>query len=334
MIRCSFFKVLIVISTAALLLSACRQKEAVKSGKAKILQIAVIPKGTTHEFWKSVHAGALKAAGELGNVNIIWKGPQKEDDRESQITVVDDFISRGVDGIVLAPLDNVALKNPVRDASKAGIPVVIIDSGLEGEYHKSFVATNNFEAGKMAGRHMGALLGGKGQLLVMRYMEGSASTMKRENGFLEVIRDEFPQINILSDNQYAGPTTETALARAENLLIRFPQVEAVYCPNESSTFGMLKALQDIDKAGAIKFVGFDASEGLVRALSQGQIQALIVQNPMKMGQMGVEAMVKTLRGDTVQKVIDTGAEIITRENMNQPDMQTLLNPPLDKYLKS
>ncbi len=298
----------------------------------KTFTIAVIPKGTNHEFWKSIHAGAIKAAREMGNVNIDWKGPQKEDDRDAQITVVEDFISKRVDGIVLAPLDNTALARPVADASSNNIPVVIIDSGLESDVYRSFISTDNFKAGAMAAKEMGKLCNGQGKALIMRYMEGSASTMERENGFLQTLKLDFPEIEILSDNQYAGPTTETALQTAENLLIRFPQANAIFCPNESSTFGMLKALRDINKAGNVQFIGFDASRVLVEGLKAGEIKGLIVQNPLKMGYLGVKTMVSILKGETVEKVIETGAELVTQENMAQPEIAELLNPPLDQYL--
>ena len=295
--------------------------------------VAVIPKGTTHEFWKSIHAGAVKAAQELGNVNIDWKGPQKEDDRDAQITVVQDFIAKQVDGIVLAPLDNVALARPVSDANTTGIPVVIIDSGLEGEVHKSFVATDNYKGGAMAARHLGEITGGQGNLIMLRYQEGSASTMAREQGFLETVKKDYPNLNILSDNQHAGATTETALQKAETLLLRFPKVTAVFCPNESSTFGMLKALRDIEKAGSVKFVGFDASQPLVNALKAGEIDGLIVQDPVKMGYLGVKTMVSVLRGETVERNVDTGAQLVTKSNMEEQAIADLLSPPLDKYLK-
>src|SRR6516225_6666474 len=114
------------------------------------LTIAVIPKGTSHVFWQSVHAGAQKAASELG-VDVVWRGPIREDDRDSQVSEVEGFVSRGVSGIVLAPLDETALAPPVAAAVKSGIPVVIIDSGLKGEGYLSFVATDNLKGGRLGG---------------------------------------------------------------------------------------------------------------------------------------------------------------------------------------
>src|SRR5215217_5031099 len=194
----------------------------------KKLTIAVIPKGTTHEFWKSIHAGSNKAASELSaqgtDVEVIWKGPLREDDREQQIQVVEGFAAQGVNGIVLAPLDDRALARPVSDAKRAGVPTVIIDSGLESEEIVSFVATDNRKGGTLAADRMGQLLSGKGKVLVLRYAEGSASTSEREEGFISQIKQKFPEIELVSTNQYAGATRDTAKRASENLLNTYGEV--------------------------------------------------------------------------------------------------------------
>lgn len=322
-----------VSSILCLLFMTCGKKERESLPRDKIIKIkiAVIPKGMTHEFWKTIHAGAVKASREL-NVEIFWKGPQKEDDRSHQITVVEDFISRGVNGIVLAPLDDRALCRPVQEAVRENIPVVIIDSGLQGEDYISFVATDNYKGGVLAAKKMGELLQGKGKIFLIRYQEGSASTMKREKGFLDTMTTEFPDVSLLVQDQYAGSTTETAYQLAENLLSRFPEVEGIFCPNESSTFGTLRALQESRLAGKVKFVGFDSSPKLVQALRDGHIHALVLQDPMKMGYLGVKQMAFHLRGQEIEKRIDTGVYIATKENMDDPEIKSLLSPDLSSYL--
>jgi len=323
-IRISFLAPLI----AGLILSGCGGKGAPPAaGEAKSLTIAVIPKGMTHEFWKSIHAGAVQAAGELG-VEILWKGPQKEDDRAQQITVVEDVISRGVDGIVLAPLDDRALIRPVQDAGREKIPVIIIDSGLQGRDYISFVATDNFQGGVLAARRLGELLSGKGRIFMVRYLEGSASTAERERGFLETVTKDWPGLQLLVKDQFAGATTESAYQLGENLLGRFPDVEGVFCPNESSTFGMLRALQESRLAGKVKFVGFDSSPKLVQALRDGHLHGLILQNPVKMGYLGVTWMVQYLRGRPVPDRVDTGVTLVTKETMDTPEIKALLSPDL------
>lgn len=295
------------------------------------LQIAVIPKGTTHEFWKAIHAGAAKAAHDL-DVEIIWQGPQKEDDRQMQIQVVQNFISRGVDGIVLAPLDARSLTRPVEAAVNRGIPVVVIDSGLESEAQASFVATNNLEGGRMGAQRLAELIDGKGKVVMMRYQEGSASTTNREAGFLEGLSQYAPEAELLSDNQYSGPTLEKALQASQNLLNRFPEIDAIFCPNESSTQGMLRALQTAGRAGQVKLVGFDANETLLGGLQSGEIHGLVVQDPFNMAYQGVETMVSVIRGESVESQVDTRIMMITADNMNEPLAQELLNPDLETWL--
>ncbi len=303
----------------------------------KTLQIAVIPKGTTHEYWKSVHAGANKAQQELTQagtpINILWKGSVREDDRNGQIDVVETFLAQQVDGIVLAPLDSQALVRPVQDAVKQKVPVVIIDSGLNGSDYTSMAATDNEKGGLLGGQQLAKLMGGKGRVLLLPYAQGSASTEGREKGFMEAMKQN-PGITVLSGNQYGGPTTDTAYKTSQNLLARYgSQTDGVFASNETNTRGMRLALKDAGLLGKVKFVGFDASADLVQALQAKEIQALVVQDPFKMGYVGVKTLVQVIQGQKVPKSIDTGVTLVTLDNLNTPDVKTLLNPPLDQYLK-
>lgn len=303
------------------------------------LHIAVVPKGTTHEFWQSIHAGAIKAARELASqgvdVRITWKGPLREDDREQQIQVVEGFLSQGVSGIVLAPLDTTALVRPVDEARAAGIPTVVIDSDLASDVQVSFVATDNHRGGAMGADRLGQLLEGKGKVLLLRYQEGSASTDARERGFLERMASAFPGIEVISSDQYAGATRDTAKRASENLLNRYgDQIQGIFTPNESSTAGMLLALQDVGRAGRVRFVGFDSSETFVAAMRQGQLDGVVLQNPFEMGYQGVKTMVAHLRGTPVEKRIDTGVTVVTPDNLDTPASQALLHPPISEYLGS
>jgi len=328
---------ILLVLLSAILLPGCTRPATETDGNKK-LTIAVIPKGTTHEFWKSIHAGCLKAAGELSaqgtQVDVIWKGPLREDDREQQIQVVEGFSSQGVNGIVLAPLDNRALVRPVEEAKRAGVPTVIIDSALASDAIVSFVATDNRKGGMLAADRMGELLGGKGKVLMLRYQEGSASTQDREDGFVEELKNKYPNIQLISSDQYAGATRDTAKRASENLLNRFADtIQGIFTPNESSTAGMLLALEDIGKAGKVIFVGFDTSERFTEAMRNKQLHGIVVQNPFNMGYLGVRTMVEQLQGKAVEKRIDTGVTMVTPDNMNAPETQTLLHPPLDQYLK-
>lgn len=312
--------------------SGCKKED---PNENKRLTIAVIPKGTIHEFWKSVHAGADMAGQELG-VDILWKGPLKEDDREAQISVVENIITRGVDGIVLAPLDDAALRRPVDEAMRIGIPVVIFDSGLQGDNYISYVATDNFKAGQLAGQYMAKLLDGKGNVAVLRYSEGSDSTTKREDGFLDAIA-AFEGIKVTTSNQYAGVTTESALQAAENLLSRFGategnlRIDGIFCSTEPTALGILRALQNAGYSGKVKFVGFDSSDTMIAALRAGELSGFVVQNPIRIGYLGTKTLVSHIRGEQVPRRIDTGSTLVTIENIDEAEIYTLLNPDLSQY---
>ncbi|MBN1653439.1 MAG: substrate-binding domain-containing protein [Deltaproteobacteria bacterium] len=333
--------ILTILSIYILLISGCgkdpalseRGAEKASTGaRLKKIRIAVIPKGTTHEFWKSIHAGANKAGRSLG-VEIIWKGPVREDDRDEQIKVVENLIASRVDGIVLAPLDDAALARPASDAAREGIPVVIIDSDIKWKERVSFVATDNYRGGAMAAERLGERLKGRGRVMMLRYQEGSASTTQREAGFLETIASKFPKIEIVSSNRYGGATTETSYGVSENLLIKYRALQGIFCPNESTTFGMLRALQDAGRADKLFFVGFDSSVKLVQALHKGEIDALVLQNPFRMGELGVQTLLTHIRGEKVAPRIDTGVVLATKENMQQPEIRQLLSPDLTLWLK-
>jgi ribose transport system substrate-binding protein len=309
-------------------LAGCEPTRPPPLNSPPVIRIAVIPKGTTHEFWRAVQAGAQKAGRELG-ATVTFQGPEREDDRESQVSLVQNTISVRPDAIVLAPLDARALVDPVRQARAAGIPVVIIDSGLEaraGEDFVSFVATDNRKGGQMAGRRLGEALGGRGRVVILRYLEGSASTTQREEGCLQALT-EFAGIEVIDPGRYAGATRATAQEAAENLLAASGSFDGVFCPNESSTYGMLLALRTRGLAGKVRFVGFDASDAAIEAVRAGEVEGLVLQNPVRMGYLGVKAAIDHLRGGVVEPEIDTGALLLTRDNLDSPEARELLAPP-------
>jgi len=318
-----------VIVAAAVLLVACGG-----GSRSDRVTIAMIPKGTSHVFWQSVHAGARQAAKEL-NVEVVWRGPLREDDRDSQIAEVENAVARRVSGIALAPLDEAALVAPVTSSVRSGVPVVIFDSGLKGGDIVSFVATDNDKGGELAGEHLARVLGDKGRVILMRYAEGHDSTRRREEGFLRSLAAH-PGIQILSSNQHVGADVEGAYKRAESLLTQYKGsdgtlgVDGVFAPNESSAFAVMRVLQDNGWAGKVKFIGFDASDGLLAGLRGGAIEALVVQDPVRMGYLSVVTMVKHLRGEKVESRIDTGVHLVTRDILDRPDIKQLVQPDLSK----
>ena len=323
----------ILLASAIAVIAGCAPASNSGSNSSGIT-LAVIPKGTSHVFWQSVHAGARRAAKEEA-VEIVWRGPLREDDRDAQISEVENAVGRRVSGIALAPLDEAALVAPVDNAVKRGIPVVIFDSGLKGENFVSFVATDNDVGGRLAGEHMAKKLGGKGKVILLRYAEGHDSTSRREAGFLAALR-EHPGIEIVSSNQYVGADVEGAYKRIEALLSQHLKpdrslgIDGLFAVNESSAFAMLRVLQDNGWAGKVQAIGFDASDNLIKGLRDGHLEGLIVQDPVRMGYMSVKTLVSHLKGEKVERRIDTGVRLITRDIMDQPEIQQLLKPDLSQ----
>ncbi len=298
------------------------------------LTIAVIPKGTSHIFWQSIHAGARRAAREL-DVDITWRGPLREDDRDSQVAEVENAVARRVSGIALAPLDESALVAPVMNARRSGVPVVIFDSGLKSGEFISFVATDNDKGGALAAAHLAQSLDGRGRVILMRYAEGHDSTTRREQGFLRGLQAH-SGIEVVSSNQHVGADVEGAYKRVEALLARYKaadgglDVNGIFAPNESSAFAVMRVLKDNGWAGKVKFVGFDASDGLLAGLRDGTIDALVVQDPVRMGYLSVVSMVRHLRGEPVEARIDTGVHLVTRQALDRPEVKQLVQPDLSQ----
>ncbi len=205
---------------------------------------------------------------------------------------------------------------------------MVFDSALEPPHRAvSYVSTDNGKGGRLAGRRMGELLKGKGTVLMLRYQEGSAATEEREAGFLAELKAGFPGVKVISADQYAGPTRDTAKRASENLLNRFAsRVDGIFASNESATAGMLLALQDIGKAGAITFVGFDYSASFIEPLRKGELKGFIVQHPVNMGYLSVKTMVAYLKKEPVPPSVDTGVELVTLENLQDPNIQAVINP--------
>jgi ribose transport system substrate-binding protein len=303
--------------------SACNR------GSTKKL-VGVVPKGTNHIFWLTVKAGSL-AAGQEYDLDIAWNAPQLEIDSSRQIAIVENLITSNADGIVLAPVDADALVAVVERAAGRGIPVSIFDSGINTDKIVSFVATDNYGAGAMGARRMGEILDGKGQVGVIGFMPGSASTMEREAGFVDTIGKEFPGIEIVGV-QFAMADRAKALAESENLMTAYPNLRGLFADNESSTDGTVRAVAQRGASGKIKVVGFDASQELVDQLEAGLLDSLIVQDPFKMGYESTKAIGQHLRGEEPVRKIDSGAHLILKEDLEKPEVHELLFPDITRWL--
>ena len=292
--------------------------------------IGVVPKGANHIFWQTVHAGAIKAAGE-GGYEVEWNAPTLEIDSSRQIEIVESMVNKRLAGIVLAPVDKKALVAVVDRAAAAGIPVSIFDSAIDTDKRISFVATNNEEGGRMAARRMGEILSGKGKVAVIGFMPGSASTMEREHGFQDEMHKKFPEMNIVG-LQFGMADRSKAMAATENVLTAHPDLAGLFADNESSLAGAVQALKTRG-AKNVKLVGFDASNQLIADMKAGFIDSLVVQNPFKMGYESTRAIVQKLKGETPIANIDSGATLVKPEDLEKAEIKELLFPDLSKYLK-
>jgi len=290
--------------------------------------IAVVPKATSHLFWLSVQAGAL-AAGEEFGVQIEWNGAAAETEYPRQIQIVDSFIARKVDGIALAPTERKALVGAVDRAAAAGIPLTVFDSGLDSENYMSFLATNNYEGGQMAGRTLARLLNGNGKVGMVMHASGSGSTMDRERGFEEVIKAEFPGIRIVAQ-QFGQSDRSKAMAATENILTAHPDLDGLFASSEPSSVGASLALKSRGLGGKVHLVAFDSSDGMVEDLKAGVIAAMVVQDPYRMGHDAVKTIVDKLNGQTPPKRIDLSARVITKADLDKVEVQRLLFPNVKK----
>lgn len=296
--------------------------------RQKQRRIAVIPKGTAHVFWQSVHAGAV-AAGKEFHAEILWDGPPNETDYSRQLEIFDSMLNRHVDGVVVAAADKTTLNASLARALRENVPVVVFDSGVDSTDYVTFVATNNFEAGQMGARKLAQLLGGKGSVAMIDHAPGSASTMDRERGFKDVMSREFPGVEIVAE-QYSMSDRAKGMAATENILTAHPRLDGVFASSEPSSVGAAQAIKSRGLAGKIRFVAFDSSEGLVEDLSGGVIDALVAQDPFKIGYEGVRAVTEKLDGKTPAKKMDLSATVITKADLERPEIKKLLHPDLEK----
>jgi ribose transport system substrate-binding protein len=311
-------------------LLCCLLIPAVSCRRSSSVVVGVVPKGANHIFWQTVHAGAIKASQEFG-FEVEWNAPTLEIDSSRQIEIVESMVNRRLAGIAVAPVDRQALVGVVERAGQAGIPVVIFDSGIDTAKRISYVATNNVEGGRMAARRLGQVLGGKGKVGIIGFMPGSGATMEREEGFQDEMKKLYPGVELLGV-QFGMADRAKAMAATENVLTAHPDLAGLFADNESSSSGAVQALKSRN-ARQVTMVAFDASEQLVADLRGGAIDSIVVQNPFRMGYESARIIGLKLRGETPAAHIDSGAALITREDLAKADVQALLFPDIQKYLR-
>jgi ribose transport system substrate-binding protein len=313
--------------TARLLLAALLLLAGCRSGPRKKV-IGVVPKATSHLFWVSVQQGAFAAGRELG-VDVVWNGPTSETEYARQIQIVDSLVAQRVDGLAVAATERKALVPPIDRAMKAGIPVTIFDSGLDSTNYTTYVATNNFKAGQMGAHALAKLLGGRGQVAVLMHAPGSVSTTEREQGFEDVIAREYPGIRIVA-RQFGMSSRAKSREAAENFLTAHPDLDGLFCSTEPSSSGAALALKSRRAAGKVKFVAFDSADNMIQDLKDGIIHAMVVQDPYKIGYEAVRTLVDTLNKKPPPKQMQLDATVVTKADLDKPEIKALLFPDFGK----
>jgi len=292
----------------------------------KDVKIEVICMGFQHEYWQTVRMGTEKAAKEIGIV-VPFRGPELETQVDVQIGMFEDAIAKKVDGILLAPCDSEALVPLVEKATRLGIVVATFDTDInKTDSRVSFVATDNYAAGKLAGQNAGKLLGGKGKVGVMGHLAATMDTRERLGGFIDVIKAQFPGIKLL-EPVYGDGDQQKSLDKATDMMRANPDLVAIYATNEGGAVGVANAVEQSKKVGKVKVVGFDSSEQEIDYLKRGVITGFVVQNPFQIGYLAVKTLYEHLAD--VKKApprIDTGVVWVDMKNFNQPDIQKILYP--------
>lgn len=296
------------------------------SSFAKTNEIAVIVKTENANFWQNVKKGAEAAGKDLGNeYKVTFQGPQAETAIDEEVNMVNNAINRGVSGIVLAASDPEALIPPVKKAFENGIPVVIIDSGInsDGKYYQSFLATDNRAAGKLAAEKLLAKHGmKKGKVAVMSYTPGAASAIERTGGFMDEVKKQ--QDIKLMEPLYSQSDMVTALNQTIDVLTSNPDLTAIFGANEPTAVGMARAIKERGFAGKLVAVGFDGNQDLQNFVRDGTLEGIVVQSSYQMGYKGVNTINKIIKGEKVDKFIDTGVIFVTKDNIDSEEAKAVL----------
>lgn len=290
---------------------------------AAALKIAVIPKAVGFDYWTHVEAGAKCAAQKLGNVNIEWNGVAAETDVTGQINMLNGYISRGVDSLIYAATDAKALAAVTARAQQAKVPVYNIDSGTTPQSVPLF-ATDNIAGATKVADLMNTELHGQGNVALLEFQPGSMTNDQRKQGFVQGVK-KYPGLKLVSDQADQSDANQ-ALNVTNNILTANPNLNGLFGANEPGVIGASHAILQRGMKGKVVLIGWDAAPDEVKALQSGEISALIVQNPFRMGFDSVVAAVEHLRKGATVKSEDTGVYVVTQKNMNSTDMKAILDP--------
>jgi ribose transport system substrate-binding protein len=291
------------------------ESEVPAGGDGATYTMTLITMDSMDEHWLKVKNGAEAAAAELGNVKVVFDAPQTKVDATVQAQLVENAIVNKSDAILLAALDKEALKPVVEKAKEAGIPVILVDSGVSTENYDAFLSTDNAAAAELAADNLAELIGKKGKIAIINAQAGAGTTMTRENAFRDRIESQYPDIEIVGV-QYSDGDKQKALNYATDYMTQYPDLVGIYACNEGSTVGVGNAVDQAGKSDSIQVVGFDFSADVKALIEKGAIKASMVQNPYIMGYEGIKAASTVVSGGKVPvRDIDTGVTVATLENL-------------------
>lgn len=288
-------------------------------------EIVVVLKtvGPHMEFWQIVRAGIQAAAAEL-EVNPRIVGPRLEKDVDRQIEIFTDVIEEEPDAVLLAAADYNRLVPLAEEAARRGIVVVTLDSALNSTVPVSFVATDNVRAGLEAGREIDRLVPMGRRIAIISHIRGVATAIDREQGALEALMRRDPEL--ILGPFYSQNDHDLAYQIVERLSADYPDLGGIVALNENSTVGAGRAVRDLGLSGRVALVGFDNSQEEIEFLEDGIVKALVVQRPFNMGYLGIQAVVRALRGEPVEPMVTTDAVLVRKDDMFTEENQKLLFP--------
>ncbi|MDN4069121.1 substrate-binding domain-containing protein [Paenibacillus vini] len=289
----------------------------------KTTVIDMIVKMDRGDYWSTIKMGAEVAAKEY-NVKLNFLAPENENDYKEQIQLMEHSIARRPDAIILAASDYEALGQVTDRSSYYEIPVISMDSEVASTKVKTYVGTNNYEAGQKAAERLVELTGKQSDIGIVNFVKGARNADQREEGFLDYVA-RFSGIRVV-DIQYCGSDEELAYRLTRNMLTAYPGLDGLVSLSAESSIGAGRAVEEMGYGGKINMIAFDNPPEMLELLQEETVQAMVVQNPFNNGYMAVAAAVKAAHGEKLEDRIPTDTKLIDLENMLWPENQKLLFP--------
>ena len=311
-VRRTVWIIAVATFTVVLLLSAGGCNRESQTPKSRIV---IVTKALDSEFWQTLKSGAEEAARAHPDIELSVLAPEREINIDQQVSILEDQILKKVSALAVVPGGVSEIIPVLNKAKAAGIPVLIVDNDTPWPGKLTYIGTDNRAGGKLAGDFVVKTLGGHGKVAIIRGVLGVQSHEDRVAGFRGAIA-QVPGIQLVTI-QPGNSERALGLSVMENIITSFPDLDAVFATNDQMALGAMEAISARNLSGRIHLVGFDAGKEAVRAVKAGQIDAVVAQYPANMGKQAVEAAIKAIRGEPVEKIIDTGTTLVTKESADQ-----------------